>query len=77
MGKALASPRRLELLEVLAQAPRTVDELSRITDQSNANTSQHLQVLHSAGLVTRQREGTQRPLRPSGGRGPQRLGCPP
>ena len=58
MGKALASPRRLELLEVLAQAPRTVDELSRITDQSNANTSQHLQVLHSAGLVTRQREGT-------------------
>jgi rhodanese-related sulfurtransferase/DNA-binding HxlR family transcriptional regulator len=58
MGKALASPRRLELLEVLAQAPRTVDELARITDQSNANTSQHLQVLHSAGLVTREREGT-------------------
>jgi rhodanese-related sulfurtransferase/DNA-binding HxlR family transcriptional regulator len=58
MGKALASPRRLELLEVLAQTPRTVDELSRITDQSNANTSQHLQVLHSAGLVTRHREGT-------------------
>ena len=58
MGKALASPRRLELLEVLAQAPRTVDELARASDQSNANTSQHLQVLHSAGLVTRQREGT-------------------
>jgi rhodanese-related sulfurtransferase len=58
MGKALASPRRLELLEVLAQASRTVDDLARITDQSNANTSQHLQVLHSAGLVTREREGT-------------------
>lgn len=58
MGKALASPRRLELLDVLAQAPRTVDELARITDQSNANTSQHLQILHSSGLVTREREGT-------------------
>jgi rhodanese-related sulfurtransferase/predicted transcriptional regulator len=58
MGKALASPRRLELLELLAQAPRTVDELSQASDQSNANTSQHLQVLHSAGLVSRKREGT-------------------
>jgi rhodanese-related sulfurtransferase/predicted transcriptional regulator len=58
MGKALASPRRLELLELLAQAPRTVDELSQASDQSNANTSQHLQVLHSAGLVSREREGT-------------------
>ena len=58
MGKALASPRRLELLEVLAQAPRTVDELAETTGQSSANTSQHLQSLHAAGLVTRQREGT-------------------
>lgn len=58
MGKALASPRRLELLDVLAQAPRTVDELAEMTGQSSANTSQHLQSLHAAGLVTRQREGT-------------------
>ena len=58
MGKALASPRRLELLELLAQAPRTVDELARTSGQSTANTSQHLQALHAAGLVTRQREGT-------------------
>lgn len=58
MGKALASARRLELLELLAQAPRTVDELAQASDQSNANASQHLQVLHSAGLVTREREGT-------------------
>ncbi len=58
MGKALASARRLELLELLAQAPRTVDELAQASDQSNANTSQHLQVLHSAGLVSREREGT-------------------
>jgi rhodanese-related sulfurtransferase len=58
MGKALASPRRLELLELLAQAPRTVDDLARASDQSTANTSQHLQALHAAGLVDREREGT-------------------
>jgi rhodanese-related sulfurtransferase/predicted transcriptional regulator len=58
MGKAFASPRRLELLDLLAQAPRTVDELARASDQSTANTSQHLQALHAAGLVTRTREGT-------------------
>ena len=58
MGKAFASPRRLELLDLLAQAPRTVDELARASEQSTANTSQHLQALHAAGLVTRVREGT-------------------
>jgi rhodanese-related sulfurtransferase/predicted transcriptional regulator len=58
MGKALASPRRLELLELLAQAPRTVEELARRSGQSTANTSQHLQALHAAGLVDREREGT-------------------
>jgi rhodanese-related sulfurtransferase/DNA-binding HxlR family transcriptional regulator len=57
MGKAFASPRRLELLDLLAQAPRSVDELARATGQSSANTSQHLQALHAAGLVTRAREG--------------------
>src|SRR4051812_46817501 len=58
MGKAFASPRRLELLDLLAQAPRTVDELARGSDQSTANASQHLQALHAAGMVTRTREGT-------------------
>ena len=58
MGKAFASPRRLELLDLLAQAPRTVDELARTSEQSMANTSQHLQALHAAGMVTRTREGT-------------------
>jgi rhodanese-related sulfurtransferase len=58
MGKGFASPRRLELLDLLAQAPRTVDELARATEQSRANTSQHLQALHAAGMVTREREGT-------------------
>jgi rhodanese-related sulfurtransferase/DNA-binding HxlR family transcriptional regulator len=58
MGKAFASPVRLELLDLLAQAPRTVDELARVSGQSGANVSQHLQALHTAGLVTREREGT-------------------
>ena len=58
MGKAFASPVRLELLDLLAQAPRSVEELARLSRQSIANTSQHLQALHSAGLVARAREGT-------------------
>ena len=58
MGKAFASPRRLELLDLLAQAPRAVEELARASEQSTANTSQHLQALHAAGMVTREREGT-------------------
>ena len=58
MGKAFSSPTRLELLDLLAQAPRTVDEFARASGQSNANTSQHLQALHAAGMVTRAREGT-------------------
>src|SRR5207253_5488940 len=58
MGKAFASPVRLELLDLLAQAPRTVEALARATGQSNANVSQHLQALHAAGMVTRERHGT-------------------
>jgi rhodanese-related sulfurtransferase len=58
MGKAFASPVRLELLDLLAQAPRTVEHLAQASHQSTANTSQHLQALHAAGLVTRRRDGT-------------------
>jgi rhodanese-related sulfurtransferase/DNA-binding HxlR family transcriptional regulator len=58
MGKALASPRRLELIDLLAQGARTVEELASATEQSTANTSQHLQALHAAGVVERTREGT-------------------
>ena len=57
MGRAFSSPRRLEHLYLLAQGPRTVDDLARATEQSAANTAQHLQVLHTAGMVTRSREG--------------------
>ena len=56
MGKAFASPVRLELLDLLAQAPRSVEELARASGQSRANASQHLQALHAAGLVERKRE---------------------
>ena len=58
MGKAFGSPRRLELLDLLAQGPRTVDQLATASKQSVANASQHLQALHAAGLVSRERDGT-------------------
>ncbi len=57
MGKGFASPVRLELIDLLAQAPRTVQELARASGQSSANASQHLQALQAAGLVSRRREG--------------------
>jgi rhodanese-related sulfurtransferase/predicted transcriptional regulator len=57
MGKALASPKRLEFLDLLAQAPRSVNELAGLSGQTVANSSQHLQALHAAGLVERGRDG--------------------
>ena len=58
MGKAFASPRRLELINLLAQGARSVEELARASGQSTANASQHLQALHASGVVTRERHGT-------------------
>jgi rhodanese-related sulfurtransferase len=57
MGKALSSGRRLELLDVLAQGPRSVERLAGEIGQSVANTSAHLQVLLTAGLVSTERDG--------------------
>ncbi len=57
IGQALSSPRRLELLDLLAQAPRTVEELAREASMSVANTSQHLQHLKRARLVKDERMG--------------------
>jgi rhodanese-related sulfurtransferase len=57
VGKALASGRRLELLEVLAQGPRSVERLAGEIGQSVANTSSHLQVLLRAGVVGTERDG--------------------
>jgi rhodanese-related sulfurtransferase len=57
VGKALSSGRRVELIEVLVQGERSVDELAAQIDQSTSNTSQHLQVLARAGLVSSHRDG--------------------
>ncbi|MGH9231086.1 MAG: ArsR/SmtB family transcription factor [Acidimicrobiales bacterium] len=57
VGKALSSGRRLELLDVLAQGPRSVERLAAEIGQSVANTSSHLQVLLRAGLVVDRRDG--------------------
>ena len=57
IGKALSSPHRLELLELLAQGERTVDSLATEIGLSLANTSQHLQALRQATLVDGRKEG--------------------
>ena len=57
LGKALASPQRLELLDLLTQGERPVEALASATALSVANASQHLQVLHAARLVETRREG--------------------
>jgi rhodanese-related sulfurtransferase/DNA-binding MarR family transcriptional regulator len=54
---AMANPHRLELLDLLVQAPRTVEELAREAGLSVANASQHLQRLKRARLVIAEREG--------------------
>jgi rhodanese-related sulfurtransferase/predicted transcriptional regulator len=58
VGGALASDKRLELLDLLAQAPRHVEALAAEMEMSVANTSQHLQILRNARLVEAEREGT-------------------
>ncbi len=57
IGKAMSAPRRLELVDLLGQAPRTVEALAALTDMSVANTSQHLHVLRAAGLVESKKDG--------------------
>ena len=57
VGKALASGPRLEILEFLAQGPRTVDALAGVARLSVANTSRHLQIMRQAGLVEGHRSG--------------------
>ena len=55
--RALASPRRLELIELLAQRERNVEELAGLSAMSVANTSRHLQILRAARLVVVRRAG--------------------
>lgn len=58
VGKALGHGRRAELVDVLAQGERHVDDLAAAIGQSVANTSHHLQQLLRAGLVRTRRDGT-------------------
>jgi rhodanese-related sulfurtransferase len=58
VGKAISSPIRLEILDLLAQAPSTVERLAAAIGHSVANTSQHLQVLRQCRLVTTEKAGT-------------------
>lgn len=57
IGKAIASPKRLEILDILAQGTKTVEAMARETKMSVANTSQHLQTLLEARLVEYQKQG--------------------
>jgi rhodanese-related sulfurtransferase/DNA-binding MarR family transcriptional regulator len=57
IAKAVANPHRLELIDLLAQGERSVEELAKETALSIANTSQHLQSLREAHLVTPRKDG--------------------
>lgn len=57
IGKCLSSPKRLELLDLLSQGPKSVDQLAKITGMSVANVSQHLQTLHESRLVRSHKQG--------------------
>jgi rhodanese-related sulfurtransferase len=57
VGKAVSSPKRLELLDLLCQGPRTVEVLAKESGLAIANASQHLQVLRAARLVAAEKEG--------------------
>jgi rhodanese-related sulfurtransferase len=65
VAKALGNGHRAEIVDVLAQGERSVDELAAEIGQSVANTSQHLQVLAQAGLVQSRRAGTRVFYRPA------------
>lgn len=58
IGKAVANPHRLEILDILAQGERRVDEVAKEINVSIASTSQHLQALRGARLVESRRAGT-------------------
>lgn len=57
IGKALSSPKRLEIMDLLAQGERSVEEVATQSATSVAVASQHLRNLHSAGMVATRREG--------------------
>jgi rhodanese-related sulfurtransferase len=65
IGKAVSSPKRLELLDLICQGEKTVETLSRETGLSVANTSQHLQTLKTARLISSEKDGTYVKYRPA------------
>ena len=58
VAQAAANPHRLELLDLLVQAPRTVEQLAQASAMSIANASQHLQRLKRAGMIVGERRGS-------------------
>ena len=65
IGKAVSSPKRLELLDILCQGERTVEILANETSLTIANTSQHLQVLKNSRLVEQEKKGLYVVYRPA------------
>ena len=65
IGKAVSSPKRLELLDILCQGERTVEILAKETSLTVANTSQHLQVLKNSRLVEQEKKGLYVVYRPA------------
>jgi len=57
IGKAVSSPKRLELMDILCQGPRTVEVLAKESSLTIANASRHLQVLRASRLVETEKEG--------------------
>ncbi len=57
IGKGLSSPKRLEILDILTQGPKSVEALAKITSMSIANVSQHLKTLFNSRLVKYKKEG--------------------
>ncbi|MFN8672749.1 MAG: metalloregulator ArsR/SmtB family transcription factor [Candidatus Sericytochromatia bacterium] len=57
IGKAISSPKRLELLDILAQGERTVEVLAKETNMTMGNTSQHLQVLKESNFIESEKRG--------------------
>lgn len=58
IGKSLSSPKRIEILDLLSQGPKTVESLAKATEMSVANVSQHLQTLNNSKMVKFKKEGT-------------------
>ncbi|OPA73077.1 ArsR family transcriptional regulator [Paenibacillus selenitireducens] len=57
IGKSISSPKRLEILDLLSQSPKSVEKLAKVTGMSVANVSQHLQTLYNARLVNCKKQG--------------------